>query len=54
MLNTWLVFLRFQHMRGVLDDAGLDDELERTRALLADSGESHLAEFLAAWQQAER
>jgi predicted PolB exonuclease-like 3'-5' exonuclease len=54
VLNTWLVFLRFQHMRGVLDDAALDAELERTRALLAGSDQPHLTEFLAAWQPAER
>ena len=33
VVNTWLVFLRFQHMRGRLTDAGLAEELARTRAL---------------------
>lgn len=49
VLNTYLVFLRFQHMRGVLDDAQLAAELERVRALLAGASEAHLREFLAAW-----
>jgi predicted PolB exonuclease-like 3'-5' exonuclease len=50
VLNTYLVFLRFQHMRGVLDSAGLEQELGRVNSLLADSEQAHLQEFLAAWQ----
>ena len=49
VVNTWLVFLRFQHMRGRLTDAGLADELARTRAWLTDAKQPHLDEFLAAW-----
>ncbi len=49
VLNTYLVFLRFQHMRGQLDDAGLAIELDRVRDLLAASGQPHLEAFLAAW-----
>ena len=51
VLNTYLVFLRFQHMRGVLDTPQLDAELERVRALLADSSEPHLQGFLEAWNE---
>jgi predicted PolB exonuclease-like 3'-5' exonuclease len=49
VINTWLVFLRFQHMRGRLTDAGLDDEIARTRSWLTDAKQPHFDEFLAAW-----
>ena len=45
-----LIYLRFQFLRGRLDRAGLDAELERVRALLRDSGEAHHAEFLRCWE----
>ncbi len=50
VLNTWLVFLRFEHMRGNLDDAGLEREFDLVRTSLADMDRPHLNEFLAAWQ----
>jgi predicted PolB exonuclease-like 3'-5' exonuclease len=49
VLNTYLIYLRFQLLRGQLDAAGLESEMERVRALLRTSGEPHHAEFLAAW-----
>ena len=49
VLNTWLVFLRFQYMRGRLSAAGLADELLRTRAWLTEAKQPHFDEFLAAW-----
>ena len=49
VINTWLVYLRFQHMRGRLTDAGLEEELARTRAWLAEAKQPHFDEFLAAW-----
>ena len=49
VINTWLIFLRFQHMRGRLTDAGLADELSRTRTWLTDAKQPHFDEFLAAW-----
>ncbi|MEY3466437.1 MAG: 3'-5' exonuclease [Steroidobacteraceae bacterium] len=49
VLNTWLVFLHFEHMRGHLDATELASEIARVRALLGESPEPHLAEFLAAW-----
>jgi len=52
VLNTYLVFLRFQHMRGILDDKQLAGELERVRKLLAEAPEPHLKEFLNAWNGA--
>lgn len=53
VLNTYLIYLRFQFMRGRLDRAGLEAENERVRALLRASGEPHHAEFLRAWQALE-
>ncbi len=52
VLNTWLVYLRFEFMRGHLQQARLDAELARTRDFLGASEEAHFAEFLAAWDAA--
>lgn len=49
VLNTYLVYLRFQHLRGLLDDTGYADEQERLRAMLGESEAAHLHEFLDAW-----
>lgn len=50
VLNTYLIFLRFQHMRGILDDTLLESELERIRDFLKQSTAGHLQDFLAAWR----
>ncbi len=52
VLNTYLIYLRFQFLRGRIDRAGLDAEFERVRALLRASGEPHHAAFLEAWEAA--
>jgi predicted PolB exonuclease-like 3'-5' exonuclease len=49
VLNTYLIFLSFERMRGRLDNAGWQAECERVRALLRDSSEPHHTEFLQAW-----
>ena len=49
VLNTYLVFLRFQLLRGHLDAAGHANEVARVRKLLEDSAAPHLKEFAAAW-----
>ena len=49
VLNTYLILLRFELMRGRLDAAGYQTELERVRALLRASSEPHHVEFLRAW-----
>jgi len=49
VLNTYLVYLRFQHMRGLLSDKLLAAELDRVRSALAEADAAHLQEFLAAW-----
>jgi len=48
-LNTWLVYLRFQLMRGALDRAEYARELDLARASLAKLDAPHWREFLAAW-----
>ena len=52
VLNTHLVYLRFQFMRGHLDQAGLEREYEIVRENVRAMGEAHLDEFLDAWQNA--
>ncbi|WP_342773299.1 3'-5' exonuclease [Arenicella xantha] len=48
-LNTYLVYLHWQAMRGQLDAAGLKAEQEVVRSALRD-GEPHLKAFLEAWE----
>jgi hypothetical protein len=52
VVNTYLVFLRFQHIRGLLDDAALEIELGRVRDMLAAAAQPHLSAFLDAWRGA--
>jgi len=52
VLNTWLIYLRFAQLRGLLPRAQHLEEIERVKALLRASREPHLAEFLAAWETA--
>ena len=49
-LNTYLVYLRFELMRGVLDRPRYDQEIERVREKIGRSDEPHWREFTAAWQ----
>jgi hypothetical protein len=49
VLNTYLVYLRFEHMRGRLDDKDLIREFDLVRTTLQDMRRPHLDEFLAAW-----
>jgi predicted PolB exonuclease-like 3'-5' exonuclease len=50
VLNTWLVYLQFQFLRGRLTPTAHAAEIARLKALLAAATEPHLAEFLAAWE----
>jgi len=50
VLNTYLVYLRFELMRGRFTRERYAEEVERVRALLRASKEPHLAEFLRAWE----
>jgi predicted PolB exonuclease-like 3'-5' exonuclease len=49
VINTWLVYLRFEFMRGNLDKADLERELALVRSTLETMNQDHLNEFLAAW-----
>ncbi len=49
VLNTWLVYLRFEYMRGNLDDKDLDREYALIRTTLETMNAPHLNNFLAAW-----
>jgi predicted PolB exonuclease-like 3'-5' exonuclease len=49
VLNTYLIYLRFEHMRGRLDSQDLAREFELVRTTLQGMGRPHLDEFLAAW-----
>ena len=49
VLNTYLVYLRFQLLRGHLNAAEHAGEVARVRKLLTDSGAAHWKEFAAAW-----
>jgi predicted PolB exonuclease-like 3'-5' exonuclease len=49
VLNTHLVFLRFEFMRGHLDAAGLAREYDIVRSTLTSMDRPHLTEFLDAW-----
>lgn len=49
VVNTWLVYLRFEFMRGNLDEADLQREYTLVRETLAGLQQEHMNEFLAAW-----
>jgi predicted PolB exonuclease-like 3'-5' exonuclease len=53
-LNTYLIHLRFQRIRGLLDETSLERELGLVRKLLGESAAPHLREFLDAWDTASR
>ena len=49
VVNTWLVYARFQLMRGQFSAARYHKECELVRGVLANSSEPHWLEYLAAW-----
>jgi predicted PolB exonuclease-like 3'-5' exonuclease len=51
VVNTWLLYCRFQLMRGVLDRDAYDADIALTRTSLAGLPGAHWQEFLAAWPQ---
>jgi len=51
VLNTWLVYLRFEYLRGNLDDRDLEREFELVRSTLKGMDQPHLNEFLEAWPE---
>jgi predicted PolB exonuclease-like 3'-5' exonuclease len=46
---TWLVYLRFQKMRGTLTDSAYATEIELARHTLSQHNAAHWQEFMAAW-----
>jgi len=52
VFNTYLVWLRFQLIRGQLSPGEHAGELERARGWLAERAESHWREYDAAWTRA--
>lgn len=49
VLNTYLIYLRFELMRGQLNTQAYAEECERVRQELRRSGKPHLLRFLDAW-----
>jgi len=49
VINTYLVYLRFELMRGRLTPEEHERECALVRGWLGGAGRAHLAEFLAAW-----
>lgn len=52
VLNTWLVFLKFQCQRGVLQAGQYEAEIALTRKFLDDAEAEHLHAFRRAWDDA--
>ena len=52
VMNTWLVYCRFQLMRGTLTRTAFDAEVALARDVLEQSTASHWREYLAAWPTA--
>jgi predicted PolB exonuclease-like 3'-5' exonuclease len=48
--NTYLVYQRFQLVRGALDEAQYRRECELVHKTLSKSTEAHWREFLAGWR----
>jgi predicted PolB exonuclease-like 3'-5' exonuclease len=49
VLNTYLVYLRFEFMRGNIDAVGLEKEYDLVRSTLQSMDQEHLNQFLDAW-----
>jgi predicted PolB exonuclease-like 3'-5' exonuclease len=49
VMNTWLVYCRFQLMRGVFTPAQLAAEEELARSTMREAGGTHWEQYLAAW-----
>jgi len=50
VLNTYLVYLRFELIRGNLDQKGYEMEIRRVRDYLKAESKPHLQAFLEAWK----
>ena len=50
VLNTYLVFLRFELMRGNLTRERYAEEVERVKTFLRAAPDPHFAEFMRVWE----
>jgi len=50
-LNTYLIYLRFELMRGNLDHAGWERECEMVRSTIEATDRAHWRAFLGAWKR---
>lgn len=53
VMNTFLVYLRFELMRGRLDQTGYDAEIRRARSWLEAQEGAHWRAYCEAWQDAD-
>ncbi len=51
VLNTYVIYLRFQYIRGHIDEARLKFEEDRLKAYLLGTEKPHLLTFLKAWEK---
>jgi predicted PolB exonuclease-like 3'-5' exonuclease len=51
VLNTYLVYLKFELMRGNLTLHTYQDECDRLAGFLKDNEQSHLTAFLKEWRE---
>jgi predicted PolB exonuclease-like 3'-5' exonuclease len=49
VLNTYLIYLRFEQMRGRLTDDAFGAECSRVRETLRTADKPHFSAFLQAW-----
>ena len=49
VVNTYLLYCRYQRMRGVLSETGYRDEMDLVRGTLQQLNAPHWRKFLAAW-----
>jgi len=54
VLNTYLVYLRFELMRGHLNQTDYDQECDRLRQTLKTGKKAHFNEFLTAWDKEQQ
>ena len=50
VLNTYLVYLRFELMRGNLSPSSYENECQSVKDFLMKDSKSHLLDFLKAWE----
>ena len=53
VLNTYLVFLRFNLMRGRSMPNVYEDKVQQVKELLEESNQTHLQDFLSVWKESE-